>query len=82
MSQKRDLSGIIMTFLFMVIGLALTPTVQEQVIGVTGIGRNQTLAEHNLTGAALAIAKLVPLFWVILVISIGLAAIVIWMRSG
>ena len=76
MSEKRDLSGIIMTFLFMVIGLALTPTVQEQVDAVTGVGAG------NLTGAALAIAKLVPLFWVILVIAIGLAAIVVWMRAG
>lgn len=64
-----------MTFLFMVVGLALTPTVVEQVAGVTGVGGN------NLTGAALAIAKLIPLFWVILIIGIGLAAIVVWLRA-
>ncbi len=75
MSAKKDLSGIMMTFLFMVVGLALTPTVVEQVAGVTGVGGN------NLTGAALAIAGLIPLFWVILIIGIGLAAIVVWLRD-
>ena len=53
-----------MTFLFMIVGIALTPTVQEQVTLVTGVGGN------NLTGAALAIMALVPLFWVILIIGI------------
>lgn len=74
-SAKKDLSGIMMTFLFMVVGLALTPTVVEQVAKVTGVG------DYNLTGAALAIAKLIPLFWVILIIGIGLAAIVVWLRA-
>lgn len=73
-SSQKDLSGIMMTFLFMVIGLALTPTVVEQVANVTGVG------ENNLTGAALAIAGLIPLFWVILIIGIGLAAIVVWLK--
>ena len=73
-SERKDLSGIMMTFLFMVVGLALTPTVVEQVANVTGVGGD------NLTGAALAIAKLIPLFWVILIIGIGLAAIVTWLR--
>ncbi|MBA7491420.1 hypothetical protein ES702_01965 [subsurface metagenome] len=73
-AQKKDLSGIMMTFLFMVVGLALTPTVQEQVTNITGVGGD------NLTGAALAIAKLIPLFWVIIVIAIGLAAIVTWLK--
>jgi len=74
-AQKKDLSGIMMTFLFMVVGLALTPTVVEQVANITGTGGN------NLTGAALAIAQLIPLFWVILIIGIGLAAIVTWLRN-
>ncbi len=71
MSEKRNLSGIIMTFLYMLIGLALTPTVAEQV----------ALAAVNLTGAALAIVNLVPLFWVILIIATGLAAILVWLRQ-
>ncbi len=74
-AQKKDLSGIMMTFLFMIVGIALTPTVQEQVTLVTGVGGN------NLTGAALAIMALVPLFWVILIIGISLAAIVVWLRN-
>lgn len=73
-SDKKDLSGILMTFLFILIGLALTPTITEQVAGVTGVGG------FNLTGAALAIANLIPLFWVILVLAIGVAAIVVWLR--
>ena len=64
-----------MTFLFILIGLALTPTITEQVIGVTGVGGN------NLTGAALAIGGLIPLFWIILVLAIGVAAIVVWLRA-
>ena len=73
-SEKKDLSGVLMTFLFMLVGLALTPTITEQVIAVTGVGGN------NLTGAALAIAGLIPLFWIILVLAIGVAAIVVWLR--
>lgn len=65
-----------MTFLFMVVGLALTPTVVEQVGNITGVGGD------NLTGAALAIAELIPLFWVILIIGISLAAIVTWLRTN
>ena len=63
-----------MTFLFMVVGLALTPTIVDQVGSITGTGGD------NLTGAALAIAELIPLFWVILIIGIGLAAIVAWLK--
>lgn len=62
-----------MTFLFMIVGLALTPTVQEQVLAVTGAGVG------NLTGASLAIARMVPLFWIILIIAIGLASIKRWL---
>lgn len=70
-STKRDLSGIFMTFLFMIVGLALTPTVTDMV----------TTAAVNLTGAAAAIVDLVPLFWVILIIAIGLAALVSWLKQ-
>lgn len=73
-AEKKDLSGILMTFLFMLVGLALTPTITEQVAGVTGTGG------FNLTGAALAIANLIPLFWVILILAIGVASIVSWLK--
>lgn len=58
-----------MTFLLIVIALALTPTVQESVTGVTGSGTG------NLTGSALALARLVPLFWIIIILAIGVAAV-------
>jgi hypothetical protein len=64
----------------MVIGLALTPTVQEQVIGATGVA-NATWP-GNLTGAARAIFLLTPLFWVILVVGVSLAGIIVWLRQG
>lgn len=78
--NKRDMGGLMMIFLMIVIGLALTPTVQNQVILGTGI-QNATWP-GNLTGAARAIYLLVPLFWIILVIAIGLAGIIIWLRSS
>ena len=74
-SSKKDLSGILMTFLFIHARLALTPTITEQVAEVTGVGG------FNLTGAALAIAELIPLFWIILVLAIGVAAIVSWLKA-
>ena len=72
------MGGIITIFIMIVIGLALTPTVQEQVILATGVA-NATWP-GNLSGAAAAIYALIPLFWVILVIGIGLAGIVVWLR--
>lgn len=72
--SDKNLGGILMTFLFMIIGLALTPTVTQQVNVITGVGAD------NLTGAALAIATLIPLFWIILVLAIGVAAIVSWLK--
>jgi hypothetical protein len=74
-SERKDLSGIIMTFIMMIVGLALTPTVQELV------ANSLSNALGNLSGAAAAIVTLVPLFWVILVIGIGLASIVVWLRN-
>lgn len=80
MHDKRDMGGIMAIFLLIVVGLALTPTVQEQVILATGVA-NATWP-GNLSGAAAAIYALVPLFWVILVVGIGLAGIVVWLKSS
>jgi len=80
MSEKRDMSGIIMTFLMMIIGLAMTPTISDLVLKSTGVV-NKSLGYHNLTGAARAICVLVPLFWVILVIAVGVSAIVVWLKE-
>ncbi|MBA7491421.1 hypothetical protein ES702_01966 [subsurface metagenome] len=78
--EKRDMSGIIIIFLMMVIGLALTPTVQDLVIGATGVANASY--PGNLTGAARAIYLLVPLFWVIIVVAVGLAGIIVWLRGS
>lgn len=72
---KQDMGQIIKTFLLMIIGLALTPTVQEQVTNITGAGTG------NLTGAAKAICVLVPLFWVIIIVGIGMGAVYHFMKG-
>lgn len=77
---KRDMGGIVVIFLMIIIGLALTPTVQEQVILATGVA-NATWP-GNLSGAARAIFLLTPLFWVILVIGVGLAGIIVWLKGS
>lgn len=64
-----DMGKLFLTFLVMIVGLALTPTVQNSVISVTGTGGD------NLTGSALALAQLISLFWVIIILSIGVAAV-------
>lgn len=82
MSKKEgSLYKYIMTFLYMIIGLALTPSITEQVIHITG-EVNLTAGYHNLSGAAKAVATIVPLFWVIIIIGTGLAAIMYWMKKG
>ena len=82
--SKRDLGGIMAIFLMIIVGLALTPTVQEQVLLATSGTYNATdgTGIGNLSGAAAAIYRLVPLFWVILVVGIGMAGIIIWLRKG
>jgi hypothetical protein len=75
MSEKKNMAGLIAVFLLSIVGLALTPTIQENVLAVTGVGAN------NLTGAALAIMQLFPLFWVILMIAIPVAYIAVWLKT-
>jgi len=75
MAQK-NLAGLITIFLLSVVGLALTPTIQENVLGVTGTGGN------NLTGSAQSIMLMFPMFWVILMIAIPVAYIAIWLRGS
>jgi len=72
---KFNMGQLMMTFLLIVIGLALTPTIQSSVTGVTGAGAG------NLTGAAKAMALLVPLFWVIIIIAIGVAAVYVQFKG-
>jgi len=81
---KKDMGGIMLIFLMIVIGLALTPTIQEQVLFATSGTYNATsgVGAGNLTGGARAIYLLVPLFWVILVLAVGLAGVSIWLKQG
>jgi len=60
---------LFITFLLIIVALALTPTVQESVTSVTGTGGD------NLTGSARALALLISLFWVIIILAIGVAAV-------
>ena len=76
MGKSRDIGSLFMTFLLMVIALALTPTIQSSVTDVTGTGGT------NLTGAAKTLAGLIPLFWVVIIIAIGVAAIYVQMKGG
>ena len=71
MSEKKNMSGLIKVFLLSIVGLALTPTIQENVTGVTGTGGD------NLTGSAKAIMELFPMFWVILMIAIPVAYVAV-----
>jgi len=68
-SRQINMGELFMTFLLIIVALSLTGTVSESVISVTGVGAN------NLTGAARSLALLVNVFWVILILSIGIAAI-------
>ena len=79
--EKRDLGGIIMIFVMLIVGISMTPTVQDLVGTATGTF-NASTAPGNLTGAARAIFLLVPLFWVILIVGIALAGVVIWLKGS
>jgi len=83
--MQKNISGMILVCIMSVIGLALTPTIQENVLGVTSTGSfgaglaNSTF--NNLTGSSRTIMLLFPMFWVILMIAIPVAYISIWLRS-
>lgn len=68
-----------MIFVILIVGIALTPTVTELVIGATGVANASF--PGNLTGAARAIYLLVPLFWVIIIVAVALAGVVIWLKG-
>lgn len=75
LAKKADMGQLFVTFLLIVVALALTPTIQSSVVAVTGTGSD------NLTGAAKTLALLIPLFWVILVIAIGIAAVYVQFKG-
>jgi hypothetical protein len=70
---KADMGGLFVTFLLMVIGLALTPTVATSVAAAS-----VALAAYP---AAVALCDLVPLFWVIIIVAIGVAAVYVQLKG-
>lgn len=66
---KMNMGQLFMVFLLIIIALALTPTIQSSVTDITGAGAG------NLTGSALALALLIPLFWVVIILAIGVVAV-------
>jgi len=78
LADKKNLAGLITVFLLAIVGLALTPTIGEQVdiCVASGAGKG------NLTGAAKTIMELFPMFWVILMIAIPVAYIAVWLRGA
>ena len=69
--MAMNMKSLFTVFLLIIIGLSLTPTIQEQVTDITGVGGT------NLTGSARAMALLIPLFWVVGLLAIGVASIYI-----
>lgn len=69
--KQNKMTALFMTFLLIIIGLALTPTVAE----------TSTTAAAALTGAAATLMDLVPLFWVVIILAIGIAAVYFQMKG-
>lgn len=68
--MANKIGDIFMTFLLVIIGLALTPTVQT----------STTAAAAALSGASATLCGLVPLFWVVIILAIGIAAVYIQLK--
>lgn len=71
LASEKKIGEIFMTFLLVIIGLALTPTVQT----------STTTAVASLSGASATLAGLIPLFWVVIILSIGIAAVYIQLKT-
>ena len=73
-----EMGPLILTFLMIIFGLALTPTIGDTVYGVLWNSSNVTnRIPNNITNAAArSIIGLVPMIWVFIVIGIGAAAVV------
>ena len=65
-AAKVTMGELFMTFLLALLGLALTPTIQDTV-------DNEL---ENLTGASAAVAENIPLIWIFLIIGIIAAQVV------
>lgn len=71
-----SMGKLFIAFILIIIGVALTPTIVEQVTYVTGVGG------YNLTGSALALMGLLPMFWVIGVLGVAVALIYLSFRDS
>ena len=78
MSQQKDMTGLLKILILAVVGLALTPSVQAQ---VTTVLANTGSGDLNMTGPGRAIIALLPMFWVILMVTIPVAYISVWLRD-
>lgn len=72
------MSGLIAVFLLCVVGLALTPTIVTSTTTVV----TPTAGQYNISGAALTMMNLFPMFWVILMIAIPVAYVAIWLKKA
>jgi hypothetical protein len=70
-----NIRNLLMTFILSIFGIALTPTIQEQVTNITGTGGN------NLTGSAKSLMELTPMLWVTGIMGINLAMIYLSFRA-
>lgn len=71
------MSGLISVFLLAIVGLALTPSVVTSVTTVV----TPTAGQYNISGAALTMMNLFPMFWTILMIAIPVAYVALWLRG-
>jgi len=76
MSTKKSIGGLISLFLLCVVGMALTPIIQEQVTSVCNVS-----ADYPLSGSARTIMLMFPLFWVILMIAIPVAGVAVYLKN-
>ena len=75
--SQGTIGNVFMTMLLVVIALSLTGTIQSAVDTAVTSGAGK----GNLTGAAATLARLVPLFWVIMTLGIGVSAIYIFLKQ-
>lgn len=75
---EMDIGRLFLTFLMIIFGLALTPTVGDSVYGALWNSSNVSARQMtNLTNTAVrSLLGLVPLIWVFIVIGIGAAVVV------
>ena len=74
---EMDIGRLLIVFLMIIFGLALTPTIGDSVYGVLWNSTNVTnRIPNNITGAARGIISLLPLIWVFIVIGIGATVVV------